>query len=77
MRTTMTISLPEDMAKEIKKEIKKGSYASASEFFRNLIRKRREDVLYAELMKGRKEFEDGKGFVVADSVKKALAKYEK
>ena len=77
MRTTMTISLPQDMAKDIKKEVKKGSYISSSEFFRDLVRKWKEDVLYTELMESKKEFERGEGVVVANSVKEALLKYEK
>jgi Arc/MetJ-type ribon-helix-helix transcriptional regulator len=77
MRTTMTISLPQDMAKDIKKEVKKGSYISSSEFFRDLVRKWKEDVLYTELTESKKEFESGKGFVKADSLKEALDKHEK
>jgi len=77
MRTTMTISLPKDMAKDIKKEVKKGSYVSSSEFFRDLVRKWKEDILYAELMESKREFEKGEGFIVANSLKEALDKYEK
>lgn len=76
MRTTMTISLPKDMAKEIKQEVKKGSYLSSSEFFRNLVRQWKEDSLYRELMEARKEFENNKGVVRANSMKEALKKYE-
>ncbi len=72
----MTISLPKEMAKDIKKEIKKGSYASSSEFFRNLIRQWKEDTLYKELMEMRKEFENNEGIIKANSMEEALKKYE-
>jgi len=72
----MTISLPKDMAKDIKKEVKKGSYVSSSEFFRDLVRKWKEDILYKELVDSKKEFERGEGFIQASSLKEALKKYE-
>ncbi|HDH31399.1 MAG TPA: ribbon-helix-helix protein, CopG family, partial [Candidatus Wolfebacteria bacterium] len=38
MRNIINISLPDTMAKTVKKEVKKGEFASTSEFFRHLIR---------------------------------------
>jgi len=38
MRKIINISLPEKMEAEVQKEIKRGNYASKSEFFRALIR---------------------------------------
>ena len=38
MRNIINISMPDEMAKVIKKEVKKGQYVSTSEFFRSLAR---------------------------------------
>ena len=38
MREVMNISLPASMTAVIKKEVKRGGYASVSEFIRHLIR---------------------------------------
>lgn len=61
MRHIMNISLPANMAKMVKSEVKKGNFASTSEFFRHLIREYQANALLAELDEERKEFEAGKG----------------
>jgi len=40
MRNIINISLPEAMAKAVEREVKKGKFASTSEYFRHLIRSR-------------------------------------
>lgn len=61
MRNVINISLPEVMAKQLKREIKTGGYASTSEFFRHLLRLWNTRQLATELKKDRKEFEAGRG----------------
>lgn len=46
MQTTTTVSLPKNLAKEIEKELKKGNFASRSEFFRAAVK------TYLRLLKG-------------------------
>jgi len=61
MRNIINVSLPEAMVKEVKLEVKKGKYASTSEFFRHLIRLWNTHKLGNELQKDRAEFEMHKG----------------
>ncbi|MDD3711241.1 MAG: ribbon-helix-helix domain-containing protein [Patescibacteria group bacterium] len=61
MREVINISLPETMAKTIKKAVKTGDFSSTSEFFRHLVRQWQEDLLLKEINKGRKEIATGKG----------------
>jgi len=61
MRNIINISLPSTMAKIVKTEVKKGEFASTSEFFRHLIRLWNTNKLAQELKSDRREFEDGKG----------------
>ena len=61
MRNIVNISLPGAMVKEVEGEIKKGGFASRSEFFRHILR---EYKLAQELENDRKKFEKGKGKVL-------------
>ncbi len=61
MREVINISLPATMAKTVKLAVKKGEYASTSEFFRVLLRKWQEDFLLDELEGSRLEIKNGKG----------------
>ncbi|MCU0653551.1 MAG: ribbon-helix-helix domain-containing protein [Candidatus Pacebacteria bacterium] len=61
MRNIVTISLPEQLDKEIEKEVKSGKFASKSEFIRSLIRLWQEEKIFRELEQGRKEIEAGMG----------------
>lgn len=61
MRNIINISLPEEMAKMVEKGVKRGKFASTSEYIRYLIRSRE---LVEELEKSRREFEAGKGKVL-------------
>lgn len=56
MRNIINISLPEEMAKMVEKDVKKGKFASTSEYFRHLIRSRE---LAEELHKMRDNFPKG------------------
>lgn len=64
MREVINISLPSPMAKTVKTAVKKGSYASTSEFFRDLIRHWQENNLLIELNESRAEIANGKGKVL-------------
>ena len=59
MRNIMTISLP--LTNVVEKEVKRGNYASKSEFFRYLLRQWMEGKLGYELSQSRKEIQQGKG----------------
>ncbi len=41
MRKVINISLPEDLYNEVDREVKKGRYSTKSEFFRDLLRNRK------------------------------------
>lgn len=64
MRSVITISLPKQMVKKVKEEVKAGSYASTSEFFRDLLRNWEEERLLLELQKSQQEIAKGKGRVL-------------
>lgn len=64
MRNIINISLPKEMAREVKRAVKEGKYASTSEFFRHLFRSRNTRQLANELKERRIEFEAGKGRVL-------------
>ena len=61
MRNIINISLPQELVKRVKEEVKIENYASVSEFFRHLLRTHN---LAKELKNERKEFEAGKGRVL-------------
>jgi len=65
MRNIVNISLPAEMVKIVKMEVKKGKYASVSEFFRALLRDYEEESkVLAELEEIDKEFDAGKGKIL-------------
>ena len=64
MRQILNISLPSATVKMIKTEVKKGGYASVSEFMRHLIRLWNTEKLVGDVKQSRKEFADGKGKVL-------------
>jgi len=61
MRSVINISVPEKMAREVEREVKKGRFSSKSEFFRNLYRLWEEEKLSRELEESRQEVMKGKG----------------
>jgi len=60
MRNIINISLPEELSKVVEKAMRKGKFASKSEFFRNLIRLWEEGKLFSDLQESEKEFAAGK-----------------
>ena len=64
MRNIVNISLPRTLNKMVEEEVKRGEYASKSEFFRYLLRLWKEKELARELNGDRKEFETGKGKIL-------------
>jgi Arc/MetJ-type ribon-helix-helix transcriptional regulator len=61
MREVINISLPTELHKEVEHYVKKGGYASKSEFFRHLFRVWKEARTYEEVMMSRGEIQKGKG----------------
>ena len=61
MRNIINISLPAELNKVVEKEMRKGKFASKSEFFRNLLRLWEENRLFSDLQESEKEFKAGKG----------------
>jgi Arc/MetJ-type ribon-helix-helix transcriptional regulator len=59
MRDVINISMPVEMVRDVNMEIKKGKFASKSEFFRHLLRMWNTQKLAVELQKERKEFKKG------------------
>jgi Arc/MetJ-type ribon-helix-helix transcriptional regulator len=49
------------MAASVRREVKKGGYASVSEFFRELLRERK---VLADVNQSRREIIDGKGKIL-------------
>ncbi len=64
MRQIVNISLPEETVKILKAEVKKGGYASMSEFMRHLIRLWNAKQLLNDIKISEKEFATGKGKVL-------------
>lgn len=65
MRNIINISLPEAMVKVVEREVKRGKFASTSEYFRHLLRMKEFEE---EMEKRRKDFESGK-FIKPHSLK--------
>lgn len=61
MRNIVNISLPKELNKVVEQAMRKGKFASKSEFFRNLLRLWEEAQLLAEIKKSEAEFRAGKG----------------
>lgn len=61
MRTIINISVPATVKKEVEHEVAIGGYASVSEFFRAVLRERKENILLRDIEMSRREFSAGKG----------------
>lgn len=61
MRSIINISLPEGMVKAVNEGVKKGFFATKSEFFRSLLRLWMEGKLAVELEESHKELKGGRG----------------
>lgn len=64
MRTIINISVPASVKEEVEYEVKSGGYASVSEFFRALIRERKENILARDIEQSRYDFKAEKGRVL-------------
>jgi Arc/MetJ-type ribon-helix-helix transcriptional regulator len=64
MRKIINISLPEKLEADVNREVKKGNYASKSEFFRALLREWQAGKLLVEINESRAEIKAGKGKVL-------------
>ena len=64
MRSIINISLPEGLAKLVKKEVRSGNFASTSDFFRHLLRLWNTNKLAKEFKSMTKDLEAGKGIVL-------------
>lgn len=60
MREIINISLPKELNRKVEELMKKGRYATKSEFFRDLLRMRIEGKILRELAESRKELASGK-----------------
>ncbi|MBT3690412.1 ribbon-helix-helix protein, CopG family [bacterium] len=61
MREVINLSLPSEMASTVKQAVKKGHYASTSEFFRDLLRSWMEDRIVLGIKKSQKQINKGQG----------------
>ena len=62
MRNIINISLPSELERSVERLVKKGKYATKSEFVRDLIRERlKEEDLLVQVKKSQAEFRAGKG----------------
>lgn len=64
MREIINLSLPKAMANSVDDIVKEGSYASRSEFFRELLRSWMEGKILKELTASQREIADGKGKIL-------------
>jgi Arc/MetJ-type ribon-helix-helix transcriptional regulator len=64
MRSILNISLPEELAKEVRREVKANKFASVSEFVRHLMRLWRTEQFMQEIEQSRQEIADGKGKIL-------------
>ncbi len=64
MREILNLSLPTLLKNEVELAVKKGGYASKSEFIRELLRLWREERLLNELRKSRKQISSGRGRIL-------------
>lgn len=60
MRNVINISLPDEMARTVRRQVKSGSFATTSEFFRHLVRLWDANELGQELKNRREEIRTGK-----------------
>ncbi|MCK5320900.1 hypothetical protein KAJ61_05960 [Candidatus Parcubacteria bacterium] len=65
MRQVLSISLQENIIKDIKKRVKNGCFKSVSEYFKYLFKMDTEDVisekeLMKDIIQARKEYKEGK-----------------
>ncbi|OGE80537.1 MAG: hypothetical protein A2660_00970 [Candidatus Doudnabacteria bacterium RIFCSPHIGHO2_01_FULL_45_18] len=64
MRSIINISLPAQLKSEVESAVKKGGYATKSEFMRDLLRLWKEEQLLQELRGSQQEIVRGKGKIL-------------
>lgn len=64
MREVINISLPKELNRSVEELVKKGKYATKSEFFRELLRLWIEGKILRELAESRKELASGRGKIL-------------
>ena len=64
MRQIINISLTKSMADYVNLSVKKGGFASKSEFFRSLLREKSESEIIKSLKTRRKEMQKGNKFLL-------------
>ncbi|MDO8582767.1 MAG: ribbon-helix-helix domain-containing protein [bacterium] len=65
MRSIINISLPKALDAAVDKEVKRGKYASKSEFFRTVLKRwLEEQKVIAEILESRAEIRAGKGILL-------------
>jgi Arc/MetJ-type ribon-helix-helix transcriptional regulator len=60
MRQILNISLPKEMADDIRNDVKDGGFSSVSEFIRAAVRIYLRELAIRRIKKGQKEFKKGK-----------------
>lgn len=60
MRSIINISLPDNLAKYVKTAVKKGKYATTSEYFRHLVRQHEELQLVKKIKQSQRNMKVGK-----------------
>lgn len=61
MRSVINISVPEALAAQVRKEVRKGNFSSTSEFFRHLWRLYQTEKIARDVRVSRRQFAEGKG----------------
>ncbi len=70
MRNIINISLPKELVMSVKKEVKRGNFASTSEYFRHLLRIQK---AANEIEEARNDWENGrKNWKVLKSLKELM-----
>lgn len=64
MRTTLNISMPISLKKNVDLAVKEGNYASVSEFFRDAVRSWKEEQLIKEIRESQAEIARGGGKIL-------------
>jgi len=60
MRSIINISLPAELAADVKREVKKHKFSSTSEFFRHLWRLYQTEKMVRDIRQSEKEFKQGR-----------------
>lgn len=60
MRNIINISMPDNLVKIVRNEIREGNFASTSEFFRHLVRLWNTEKTLKDLEVSKKDFEKGR-----------------